>query len=235
MQLSKNESSVYDGLRKNKIFVFRVLDICRLLKISTSKAYNLIKSLKNKKIIKTVGKRFFTFNDIDDFFIATRIHFPSYISFLTALNYYGFSDHISKKILLATTKYTYDIGNFRYVTLSRKRFFGYKNIDEIVIAEKEKAIVDSLLFPKYSIGMREVVKSVEGALREINIEKLIDYAFRVNSKVVLRRLGYILDNLNFDDKYLSKLRKGIGKGYELFDPSLPKSNNLNKKWLLRIN
>jgi len=107
-------------------------------------------------------------------------------------------------------------------------------MEGITIAEKEKAIIDSLLFPKYSGGIKEIANSLEKSGKEIDIKKLINYAFKVESKAVLRRLGFILEKLNYK-KGLKKMRENIGRGYELLDPSLKRKNNLNKKWLLDVN
>jgi len=41
--------------------------------------------------------------------------------------------------------------------------------------------------------------------------------------------------LGYKEDSLGKIRKKIGKGYELLNPSLNKRNNLNRKWLLDIN
>lgn len=235
MQLSKLENQVYEELRKNNISVFKIKDLCLLLNFSRVKVYNIIKSLKKKSIIKKSGKGFFSFSDVNDFVIAQRLSYPSYISFWSALNYYGFSDQMPKKIFLATTVYTKEINNFKYVSLSKNKFFGYKQIGEIVIAEKEKAIIDSLLFPKYSGGIKEINKSILAALNEINIKKLLDYSLKINNKAVLRRMGFILENAKINKRIINKIKLHIGKGYELLDPSLKREGYINKKWLLYIN
>ena len=235
MQLSKLDNLVYEELKKNNLNIFKIRDICLILKIKKTKAYNIVKSLKKKKVLKTVGKNFLAIKGTDEFIIAASLNNPSYISFWTALNYYGFSDQTPKKIFLVTTKYTKEINNFKYVTLSKKRFFGYQSIGEIIIAEKEKAIIDSLLFPKYAGGITEIKKAIIKALPELIIKKLIDYAIQIENKAVLRRLGFILENLKYSKAEMNKLKRRIGKGYELLDPSLKRKNNLNKKWLLDIN
>jgi len=235
MQLSKLEELAYEELKKNNISVFSTKDLCLLLGINKIKAYNLIKSLKKKNAIKKAGKGFLTFKDNNELIISTRINYPSYISFWSALNYYGFSDQMPKKIFLATTKYTKEINNFKYITISKKKFFGYIGIGDIIIADKEKAIIDSLLFPKYSGGVKEIIKCMKNALNETDPEKLIKYALKVESKAVLRRLGFILEDLKYKGKLLKKIRAQIGKGYELLDPSLKRKNNLNKRWLLDLN
>ena len=235
MQLSKLEDLAYKTLKKNNLVTFKVKDLQLLLNINKTKTYNLVKALKKKDIIKRVGKRFLAFSEANDFSTATIINSPSYISFWSALNFYGFSDQMPKLIFSAAVKRSPVINNFKYVTLSKNRFFGYTLVDGITIAEKEKAIIDSILFPKYAGGIKEVIRCTKSALNEINVNKLINYALKINSKAVLRRLGFILEELKVNGKILKELEMHIGKGYELLDPSLKRTNNFNKKWLLDVN
>lgn len=232
MLLSKKEDKAYRTLKEHGFVVFKIKDLQLLLHLKTAEAYNLIKSLKKKGAIRKISS-FFTFHDTEEFALGSNIHYPSYISFWSALNYYGWSDQTPRDIFLATTKYKRNVASFKYITLSRKRFFGYIKIGGFAIADKEKTIIDTLLFPKYAGGMREIKISLENALKELNKEKLISYALKVESRVVARRLGFLLESLGY--KRADKLKNHIGKGYELFDPSLKKKNVLNKKWLLDMN
>ena len=87
--------------------------------------------------------------------------------------------------------------------------------------------------PRYSGGIKEIKASLDGAINELGLNKIIDYALKMESKSVIRRLGYLLDSLKVGG--LKKLEKNIGKGFELLDPNLERKNKLNKKWLLDIN
>ena len=235
MQLSKLEDKAYKILNENNISIFKARDLSLLLKVNNVQAYNIIKALKRKGVIKKI-KNFFVLTDADEMAVASVVNFPSYISFWSALSYYGFSDQTPKKIFLATTSYSKEINGFKYVTISRKRFFGYKSFGDIVIAEKEKAIIDSLLLPKYSGGIKEVMNAFKKSFDEFDLKKLISYAIQVESKSVIRRLGYIMDEIvKYKGREVEKIAGRIGKGYELLDPNLKRKNNLNKKWLLDIN
>ena len=235
MQLSKLEDLAYRALKENNMFTFKSKDIRLLLNIDKTKAYNLVKALKKKGIVKGVGKRFLALSESNDFSVAVNINSPSYVSFWSALNFYGFSDQMPKLIFLAAAKRSRQINNFKYVTLSKERFFGYALVGGVTIAEKEKAIVDSLLFPKYAGGIKEVMRCIKSALNELDFDKLFNYALKMNCKAVLRRLGFTLEEINFKGKILKELKKRIGKGYELLDPSLKRKNDFNKEWLLDVN
>ena len=234
MQLSKLESRAYEILNRNNMAIFRAKDLMLLLGISREKAYNLIKALKRKNAIKAIKAGLYALEGTNELILGSYLNWPSYLSFWSALGYYHYTDQLPKTIFYASTKYRKKANSYKYVIISKKRFFGYKKIGNIIIAEKEKAIIDSLLFPKYAGGIKELVICMEKSINELNREKLLDYALRIKSKAVLRRLGFILELIGCRG-ILRAVRKNIGKGYELLDPSLGKRNSLNKKWLLDIN
>lgn len=233
MLLSKTEQKIYSLLRKEGLQVFSLKDLVLLSGLDKTKAYNIIKALKKKNAIETLSSGTYSFKDTDDFVVGVYFNYPSYVSFLSALNYYGFSDNLPKKITLVSTKYKKH-ERFEHVCISKKRFFGYKKEGEIILAEKEKAFVDSLLFPKYSGGIKEISRILLENLEKLDIEKLISYSLKVESKMVLRRLGFILkDKLSKKNKQI--LLKRIGKGVGFLDPNIKIRKNLNKEWLLYTN
>ena len=235
MQLSALESKAYEALRGNGLSVFRTVDVSTLLRLDKTGTYNLIKALKKKGEIKSIKNGLYAFKDISEYVIGAQLNWPSYLSFRSALNYYGFTDNNPKTIYFAATRYHRQTQDYKYVMLSRKRFFGYVSAGDVVIADKEKVIIDSLLFPKYAGGIAEIRGCLERSLGELNISKLVDYALRMESKAVLRRLGFLLEENGVGNKRLQELEKKIGKGYERLDPGLERQNKLNERWLLDVN
>jgi len=235
MQLSKIEEKTYETLKRGNLLIFKPKDISLLLKISKTKAYNLIKALKKKNAIESIQSGIYALHGTSEFVIATSLNWPSYISFWTALNYHNLTEQMPKTIFLASTKYKKQRKNFKFILVSKKRFFGYVMINSIVIAEKEKSLIDSLLFPKYAGGIKEIEKAFSNAIASLDIKKLIAYAIKIKSKAVVRRLGYLLEKNKIKGYFLKQLLKNEGKGYELLDPTLKRKNNFNKTWLLDIN
>jgi len=235
MQLSKLEYKAYQKLKESKLNIFKIGQLVLLLNIDKTSAYNLIKALKKKKAIVVLQNGTYSLNDIEDFAIGPYVNWPSYLSFWSALSYYKLTDQMPKKIFLASTRYKRDNGVFKYVLISKKRFFGYQLIGDIIIADKEKAIIDSLLLPKYSGGIREIMNAVINSLGSLDLEKLTDYAIKMDSKAVVRRLGFILEGCKIKKYKLKRLMRNIGKGYEKLDPTRPKMNKFNKTWLLDVN
>lgn len=235
MQLSKMEYQACTILKDQHLIVFSPQDLQLLLKLSLTQTYNLMKALKKKRAIQKIGNNRFALTGSDELVMAASLHFPSYISFWSALSYYGFSDQLPKTIFLATTCYHSKINSFQYVTMTQNRFFGYHLIGKITLAEKEKAFVDSLLFPKYAGGIKEIKNCLSSAKTQLSLPKLIHYALKMKSKILLRRAGFLLEQVGIARSKLSLLKRSIGQGYEKLDQSLPRKNNWNAYWLLDVN
>lgn len=211
MQLSKLENRVYEELRKNNFELFGIKEICQIFGFDKIKAYNIIKALKKKKAVMQIKAGAYSFNDISDYFIGANLNWPSYLSFWSALSYYGFSDNLPKEIFFASRKYHKKIKNFKYVFMNNKKFFGYIKIGNIVIADKEKAIVDSLVYPKYSGGMPEIKNCLQRAIEDLDISKLMGYIKRVNVKIIKKRLRSILIESGYSSKKFLILKKHLIK------------------------
>ncbi len=233
MQLSKLENLALESVKELQIF--RAKDLSLLLGFKITKIYNIIKSLKRKEAINQIANGVFALKNVDEFTIGCRLNWPSYISFWSALNYYGFSDQNPKIIFLASTRYKKQVKQFKFVTIDKERFFGYTRLGNSTIADKEKTIIDCLLFPKYCGGIKEVENAIKYGLKKIIIRKLVKYTIKVKSKAVVRRLGFLLEKNNLGKSFLKHLEKAKGRGFELLDPTRPKKKNFDKNWLLDVN
>ena len=85
-------------------------------------------------------------------FIACHLVTPAYISYWSALHFYGLTEQVPLTTFVATTKkkrpVTFQGLRFRFVTVKAHKFFGYRRerIGDlpVLIADEAKAIVDSL-------------------------------------------------------------------------------------------
>ncbi len=65
----------------------------------------------------------------------------------------------------------------------------------------------------------------------LDVDLLTKYALKVKSKMVPRRLGFLLqDVLSLKNK--QRLLRHIGKGVGFLDPNMTQRKDLNKEWLL---
>lgn len=232
---------------ENDFFYFTVKDFASFFNLSLSKANKIIRNLTEKEFLIRVEKGKYLLVGFEKekilsnpFFIATKIVYPSYVSYFTVLNFYGFTEQVPRTVFLATTKKKKSIEfngmNFKYVKIKPEKFFGYikqrvGDLD-VLIADKEKSIIDSLDQMDYGGGIMEISKSLYNAMDEINLERLIDYAVKFKNKSLCSRLGYLLDLFGIDGK---KLLKYKSNSFVKLDPKNPNSNTWNKKWGINVN
>ena len=187
--------------------VFTVADAARVIGEKRENVYVYLARMKKSGLIYEIEKGKYTTTK-DPFQIATSLAHPSYISFLSGMSLYGMTDQIPAKIQVVTTRQKKSVVfqdmEVQFIRFRKSRVFGFKKIKrgefEIFLAEPEKTIIDSLYLPKYAPVSESFSALLEGELDE---EKLLRYAKKMDSKVVSKRLGYLLDLCGSD--YREKL------------------------------
>lgn len=91
--------------------------------------------------------------ETDLYFVANRLHKPSYISLETALRFYNFIPEMVFSVTSVTTlkpaSWNTPVGHFSYRTMKPELFFGYQLSDTspaFLIADPEKTLLDMLYF-----------------------------------------------------------------------------------------
>jgi len=169
--------------------------------------------------------------------IAAQLVWPSYLSMWSALNFYGLTEQVPMTLFFITTRRPKTIMLLGvecvFHNISKDRFFGYQKTNALNIAEREKAVIDSLYFLD-KLPFDEVEKAF--IFRKFDVKKLVDYGFRMRSKALLKRLGYLMEKHRLLDKSSKfRLLKCIGEGFSLLDPKGSKKGKYNKEWMLVIN
>jgi len=151
-------------------------DILDIKKQST--LFSVVKKLVNAKILIRIGRNKYLLKDgnIKDFSIANFIYNSSYISFESALNFYGILSQFPYEISNATSrktvkKYFHD-KIFTYTHIQKKLFWGYEKKDGFIIAYPEKALLDQLYLS--SKGYKKI-NIDEYNFTNINISRLKKY------------------------------------------------------------
>lgn len=221
-------------LEKLKFPVFTLLDLTKLLNKDENYVKVFIHRLTNKKLLR-IEKNKYALKGTNPFLIATNLLFPSYLSFISAYSYYNLTTQLPRIYYVVTPKQKKEVrygeNLIKFVKFKSSRFFGFKK--ELLegkfmfVAEIEKAIVDSLYLPRYC-SVSETFSVLKNA--ELDEEKLLKYADRMNSSAVLQRLGVLLEILGIQ----LKLRRKF-KNYILLNPTLPKRGEKNERWKVIIN
>lgn len=229
-----NQLEFYKVISKSELTIFTSKDIARLINKTSEYTKVFLSRVKKNNLLQYIERGKYCKVETSEYEVASNILVPSYISFLSALSIQGLTDQIPVEISLVALrqKASFTFNNYRihFSTFPIKLFFGYSKQDNIFIADPEKAILDSLYLNV--VPLNEIVKILNEA--DLNIEKLIDYSLKMGSKVLLKRIGYILEVLEIRE-HKELLSKVNNKRYDVLNPSLPLTGNKSKKWHLLIN
>ncbi|MEA1963460.1 MAG: type IV toxin-antitoxin system AbiEi family antitoxin [Patescibacteria group bacterium] len=183
----------------------------------------------------------------NNFWIGANLVEPYAISFWSALNHWGFTEQLPNKTYIQTTKNLKSRNkvilnnNYQFVKFTRKRFFGITKIwvanHQVSITDKEKTLVDCLVYPQYSGGIIEVIKGIYQFYQDKQPENIVFYAQKMGQPA-LKRLGFILELLGVSNqKELNKIKKLINNpNYILLEPLIKNKDSIkNSKWKVKIN
>jgi predicted transcriptional regulator of viral defense system len=130
---------------------------------------------------------------------------------------------------------------FRFVFIKPRQYFGVvkhwaTKQETIDISDRERTIIDGLRQPEYCGGVTEVAKGLWMRRQEMQVPKLVDYAFRLRVGAVVRRLGYLLELYALaPEAELARLRASLTPTYAPLDPTLPGEGPHLKRWRLQLN
>lgn len=252
--LGEKELKLLLTLEKEGKQVLSIADAKRILAASDASVWNVIYRLKRKSRIEEIEKGKYllvparagykgSWSEVP-FLLVPHLIDTYYVGFWSALSYYGMTEQVPRTIFVATTKRKRDLEygptRFEFVTLSKKRFFGFveENIagGKFNISSREKSVVDCLMYPRYCGGIDEAVKAIWNARRELDFAKALEFSKRVGVDVVIRRLGYILELLGIGRSVRADLASARFKGFMRLDPLGPKrALEYSEKYGLMIN
>ncbi len=240
--LGKKSAFLLSTLAEKNKNIFAISEAMTILNEKKSSVTKLLHDLTKNKWLFRINKGKYLIMPLEagaepkftehEFIIASFLAQPYYISYWSALNYYGLTEQVSNTIYIATTKRRLEKNimglRFKFTTIKQNKFFGFKKVlinnYSINIAEKEKAIIDCLDFSRNCDGITEAIKSIENAKKELDFNKLIDYAKKMENKAILNRLGFILELLGI------KTNIKPSNHYVLLDVFSKSKGTYNKKW-----
>ena len=243
-------SSLYDC---GKV-IFMVSDVENITNLKGNSATDLTSELIKRGIIARIkrGKYIIIPQDMGEnidyignwYVIAREIaNSPKYyISHYSAMDIHNMVTHPITKVFITTPKQERTkrkvIGNttFEFISTSINNIWGIKKFwitktEQIMVSEIERTIIDCLCQPKYCGGVLEIAKGLWIQKEKVDFDKLMKHLFKFNKNVVIKRLGYILENLNLVSiNYLERLRTTINNKYYALDPLLTTNESFKNSW-----
>ncbi len=130
---------------------------------------------------------------------------------------------------------------YRFIRINSEQIFGLTRIwvskeNAVTVSDLERTIIDGLRQPSYVGGISEVAKGLWIKRESISVDKLIQYAKRLNIGAVIRRLGYLLELYDLAEKsVLDPLRESLSATYHRLDPILSAQGPFLARWRLQLN
>jgi predicted transcriptional regulator of viral defense system len=149
------------------------------------------------------------FLSLSPYIVANLLVKDSYVSFESALSYYGMFDQLTNKVIsIAKNRYkAVHLGNTEYgfVNVKDQFFFGWQEvtIDGKVarIATAEKALVDIIHFHKSKYSVDLVIEKLQEHRDSLDMKKMCEYVSKMSTNTI-KIFGFILDLLQVDSQNL---------------------------------
>lgn len=232
-------------LERHNLYAFSSRTLADLLDIDAAQVSKILTRMGEENLVAKIERGKYLLLGLNPervlsnpAFIGSQMVVPAYLSYWSALNYYGYTEQVPAVVQIAVTRRKRAI-EFRgkvyhFIHLDPKQFFGYRRdmLGElpVVVADEAKAIIDSLHKPKHAGGIAEVGKALKNAVDDLDIDTLVTYANRMGSRSLCARLGYLLEILGVPSQGLE-----VANGPVSLDPTGPRSGEYNQRWRLYIN
>lgn len=231
--LSPLEAKLILHLEWEKQSVVTIQQVMEILGCSYDQARQLLHRLSQRRWLAPIqpGKYelipaergVHAFPDTNPLFIGSVLVSPYYFSYATAAFFHGLSTQASATVYIATTErkaqrlLTVRGKSYRLVAQPTRKFFGAIEVDaygtSVMMADPVKTVVDALDRPAYVGGIPEVAAMLWRGKEQLDWNKLVDYALRIETQSLVQRLGYLVDLLKIPMNTPSRdrLLAAIGK------------------------
>lgn len=188
--------------------LFSVSDIAALLGKGRRYTHLYLHRMVAAGVVERVGRGRYCLLDAHPFAVASHLASPAYISFWSALQYYGATTQLPLTIFVANGARSGESPSLRveggayrvrFVKLRPALMTGYERVSFGphlgFMALPEKAIVDSLLVPG-NAPLEDVFELVRDG--EIDPAKLVEFTRLTGRRTLMQRVGYLLTKAGYD-------------------------------------
>ncbi len=173
--------------------------------------------------------------------VATAVYAPSYASLWAAFEHHGTTTQSPRVVDVINTAssrrlpLTLEDGDYllRFVRTDARLIYGFRKEHlggkVAFVAEKERAVVDGLLFPGY-VPLDEVVAAIRNGMDD---RRAFEHAQRTGRQTVLKRLGHLLSRVGTGDVPFDTAK--LSDTYVPLDPALPRRGRHDTRWRVIVN
>jgi len=255
--LGPRAAQLFTELNEQRRTTFALSDVEAITHLSASSARNLVHKAQQRGLVTRLKPGLYNLVPFElgratehigsPYLIAREVagNTPYYLSHGTALELHRMLTQPNLIIYVSCTRrirpQTIGGYEYRFVLVTEVQMFGITKHwvtkeQSVMISDMERTIIDSLRRPDLAGGITEIAKGLWMKRDSLNIERLIEYALRLDVGAVLRRLGYLLErNGMANETTLRPLRNKLSATYQRLDPVLPQEGSFLSRWRLRLN
>jgi len=170
---------------------------------------------------------------------------PCYISHYSAMELHQMTTQPVNTVFLTVGKQrksrTIAGVEYHFVYASTRSFWGWEEIwatpqEQVRVSDLEKTLLDGAVRPDLCGGISEVGKGLWLRREDLDEDRLVEYAQRLDHKAGSRRIGFLLQTYDLAGPETLRTLQAYGKGgYDPLDQTLPDEGPHDSEWRLRIN
>jgi predicted transcriptional regulator of viral defense system len=179
--------------------------------------------------------------------IAPYLLHPSAVAYWSALNYWEMTEQMPRITLIQSPKRKRDLVilgmRFQFIYIKEDRFFGFSerkvNEKKFQVTDREKTLIDCADRPDLSGGIIQLSQVLENEYAKIDWGKIEDYFELWRGGTVVKRLGYLVDELKLpipEREYrLKRWKTLLTKGISPLEPGAGDGGPTVTAWQIRVN
>ncbi len=255
--LGSRSAQLIAELNEQRRTTFTLVDVCMITGLSAAAARSLVHKAQQRGVITRLKPGLYnlvpfelgwTTEHVDSPYVIAKeltAEVTYFLSHGTALELHRMVTQPNFTIFVSCTKrirpQTVGGYDFRFIHVSEAQAFGITKhwIDKeryVMISDMERTIVDGLKQPAFAGGITEVAKGLWMKRNALKVDRLVDYALRLDVGAVVRRLGFLLEHYGMADALaLEPLRANLTATYQRLDPMLPAGGAFVSRWRVQLN
>jgi predicted transcriptional regulator of viral defense system len=208
--LGPNEARVVLSLTEQGRTTVRAAEVIELVGVESTARKVIHNLIRKGWLVRLLGGRYLfippehgpeRLGENNPLAIASAVVEPSSVGWWSAASFHGLTTQkpvaVSVAVLRQVASRIIEESEIRFITVPRRKFFGYQSYNvhgrDVVLSMPAKTAIDCLDRPDLAGGASEVVRILDAALRELDVQQLVDIAVQMESTALLQRLGFVAD------------------------------------------
>lgn len=195
-----------------------------------------IKKVRNSLYVSIDSKGY---NLSNKFQIASKINKYAYISYHSALEYYGLANQVFNDVIVSSSvrfnNFVFEDSEYIFVKSNNYEQVNFIELEEIRIPSLEKTIIDCIDDINLAGGIEEIANALE-QIKYLDEMKLLDALKSYNKVFLYQKTGYLLEmfngNLSLSENFFEECKKHLTAQIKYFLNDDYNDVVLNKKWRL---